>query len=176
MHRIQEATGYEPNCSFTNWTSINSSINSSDNYCCSNPSSLYPLYHDWILLGLPVHPNCFNVLTLLALSTILHTLVGSNIPSRVSHFSCNPCKHSISCFFCFLSLSKARIPPWLPHGVAEPPEQIFYFTLLCLQIPQVEGSCFLGCTHRCRPAAGGVSRPKTGKSKNSPTLRSARVT
>ena len=33
--------------------------------------------------------------------------------------------------------------------------QIFYFALLCLQIPQVGGSSFLGFTPRCRPATGG---------------------
>ena len=152
---IQEATGYEPNCSFTNWTSINSS----HNYCCNN--SLHPLYNDWIVLGLLVCPN-FTVFNLL--STLLHT--HTHTPwlnyfkpclSFLLQLFASTALHALSSS---LSLMLDRCLPGPFKGVREKKGSktflhIFYLALLCLQIPQVGGSSFLGFTPRCRPAAGG---------------------
>ena len=155
---IQEATGYEPNCSFTNWTSINSS----HNYCCSN--SLHPLYNDWIVLGLPVCPN-FTVFN--SLSTLLHThthalaqlfqTVSLSLFALATLASIALLASSSSSS---LSLILERCLPGPFKGVREKrssktPLKISYFTRLCLQIPQVGGSSFLGFTPRCRPAVGG---------------------
>ena len=106
----QEATGYEPNCSFTNWTSINSS----HNYCCSN--SLHPLYNDWIVLGLPVCPNftAFN-----SLSTLLHT------HTHLGSIRFQTVSLSLFALATFASIAllassssslslKLEMPPWLP--------------------------------------------------------------
>ena len=76
--------------------------------------------------------------------------------------SCNSCKHSTSCIFFlfFLSFSNTSLPPGSFQGVrgkkgGKTLLQIFDFALLCLQIPQAEGSFFLGFTPHCRLAVGG---------------------
>ena len=66
----------------------------------------------------------------------------------------------VSCIYSSLSLALEQCLHGPFEGVgekrsSETPLQMLYFTLLCLQIPQAVGSCFLGFTPGSRPSVRG---------------------
>ena len=148
---IQEATGYEPNYGSSGWktlyflstTAIATSPTSSSCTGSFTATMIVPLLSSMSL----AHFNN-RLFTILAQQTVSLSLCAlATLASRAP------------CIYSSLSL-KLECPPGSFQGVrgkrsSKTPIQIFHFTLLCLQIPQVGGSSFLGFTSRCRPAVGG---------------------
>ena len=102
---------------------------------------------------------CTHILAQFNQTVSLSLFALATLASTALHASSSP-----------LSLTLERCLPGPFKGVGEKRSsetllKISYFTRLCLQIPQVGGSSFLGFTPRCRPAAGGpapLPLPKLG--------------